>query len=254
MVNLKNILNKRILIFDGAMGTSIEKLNLNEKEYGGKKYFGCNEILNLNNPKLIEKIHDQYFEAGADIIGTNTFSANPISLKEYNLHDKTYEINYEAGKIALKSAKKYSTKKNPKFVFGCVGPTNISLSLNPNIKFDKLKQAYSTQIKGLMDSGVDAIIIETVYDTLNAKSAGIAFKEISNKLNKKIPLIISITIEQIKRTNQGKYLKRISQDETILKKPTNFCIGVAAHPNDSKKRRIKYLKKKFQSGAEFAIT
>ena len=207
MNDLKKILKEKILIMDGAMGTMIQSLNLKESDFRGQRFinhpldqFGNNDILNLTKPEIIKEIHQSYIEAGANIIGTNTFSSNSISQSDYRMEDHIYEINFSAANIAKSAVSKYRDSKV--FVAGSIGPTNRTASLSPdinkpdyrNISFDELKDAYYEQALGLSDGGVDIFLIETVFDTINCKSAINAVRELNEKRKLKIPLIISGTI------------------------------------------------------------
>ncbi len=204
-------LKKRILILDGAMGTMIQKYKLSEADYRGKQFEnhvvslkGNNDILNLTQPIIIQKIHTQYLEAGADIIETNTFNANSISMRDYQMEKFVYEINVSAAQIAREVANQFSVQNSekPRFVAGAVGPTGKTASLSPNVEnpalravtFDELVEAYQLQIQGLIDGGVDILLVETIFDTLNAKAALFAAQTIFEKRNIEIPIMISATI------------------------------------------------------------
>ncbi len=208
---LRTLLNQRILILDGAMGTMIQKYKLTEEQYRGIRFKdwksdikGNNDLLSLTQPHIIEEIHSQYFQAGADIIETNTFNCNRISMADYNMEELVYELNVAAAKIAKKAAEKFNkaNPNKPRFVAGAIGPTTRTASLSPDVNnpafravtFDQLVEAYSEQIKGLMDGGVDLLLIETIFDTLNAKAAIYAVELYNEKVGYKIPLMISGTI------------------------------------------------------------
>ena len=182
MADIKKILTERILVIDGAMGTMIQHHKLSEADYRGKRFAdwksdlkGNNDLLVLTQPEIIKNIHLKYLQAGADIIETNTFNAQKISLADYKMQSLAYEMNVEAGKIA-KQAVKASGKQA--WVAGALGPTNKTLSLSPDVNnpgfravtFDEVVNAYSEQVKGLIDGGVDLLLIETIFDTLNAKA------------------------------------------------------------------------------------
>ena len=191
---LKNLLKERILVFDGAMGTLIQQHKLTEEDFRGDRFKnhpndlkGNNEILNLTQPEIIQSIHRKYLEAGADIIETNSFNGTAISLADYGTENLVYEINFAAAKNATIAADEF-TKKNPgkpRFVAGSLGPTNKTLSLSPNVNdpgyraitFEEMSKAYYDQTKGLVEGGVDILLIETIYDTLNAKAAIYAVEE-----------------------------------------------------------------------------
>lgn len=208
---LEKNLNERILLLDGGFGTMVQSFNLDEKDFRGEAYAdfpfelkGLNDILNVTNPEIVEKIHRAYLEAGADIIETNSFNSNSISLRDYGLSDEAYNISRKSAEIAAKAAEDF-TRANPdrpRFVAGSVGPTNRMASMSDDIMdpgsrsvtFDELYEAYKGQMKGLIDGGADIILIETIFDTLNAKAAVFAHKQLEKELGKQIPLMISATV------------------------------------------------------------
>lgn len=206
---IKDILKWRILVLDGAMGTMIQRLNLTEEQYRGERFKslatpqkGNIDLLTLSQPNVIEQIHREYLEAGADIIQTNTFNATTVSMENYGLQNYVYEINYMAAKIARSVADEFTVnnRSKPRFVAGSVGPTNKTTSIKQKgtkdgtIDFDELQISYEEQIEALMDGGVDIIMIETVFDTLNAKAALFATQNIFEKREKEIPIIVSATL------------------------------------------------------------
>ncbi len=189
---------------DGAMGTMIQRYDLQEEDYRGKAYAdwpsdlkGNNDLLSLTQADIIKEIHSAYLEAGADIIETNTFNSTSISMADYAMQDLAYEINVAAAKIAREAADEQTirTPEKPRFVAGAIGPTSRTASISPdvnnpgfrNVTFDELVEAYKEQTKGLIEGGVDAIIIETIFDTLNAKAAGFAVKEIFDEVGYELP-------------------------------------------------------------------
>jgi 5-methyltetrahydrofolate--homocysteine methyltransferase len=203
--------NDRILIIDGAMGTMIQRHKLDEAGYRGARFKdwprdvkGNNDLLVLTQPQIIAEIHEAYLEAGADILETDTFNAQAISLSDYGMEKLAYEINVAAAKIARAAADKWTkmTPDKPRFVAGAVGPTNRTASISPdvnnpgfrNVDFDELREAYKDQIRGLIDGGVDVILIETIFDTLNAKAAGVATLEVFEEKDLELPIMISGTI------------------------------------------------------------
>jgi len=208
---LRELLEKRILMIDGAMGTMIQKHRLTESQYRGDRFKdwlsdikGNNDLLTLTQPEIIRDIHCQYFKAGADIVETNTFNSNRISMADYKMEDLVYELNFNAAKLARNAAEQF-TRENPgkpRFVAGSIGPTTRTASISGNVNdpsfravnFDQLVGAYSEQLQGLVDGGVDLILIETIFDTLNAKAAIFAYETICAKTGFKLPLIISGTI------------------------------------------------------------
>ncbi|MSQ79410.1 MAG: 5-methyltetrahydrofolate--homocysteine methyltransferase [Flavobacteriaceae bacterium] len=211
MQDIKKLLTQRILILDGAMGTMIQKHKLEEADYRGERFKdfhkdvkGNNDLLCLTRPDIIEEIHREYFEAGADIVETNTFNAQVVSLEDYDMQNLAYEINVEAAKIARRAAEAYTLKTpgKPRFVAGAIGPMNRTLSLSPDVNrpehrtvtFDLVKNAYVEQVKALMEGGVDMLLIETIFDTLNAKAAIFACMETFEELGHELPIMISGTI------------------------------------------------------------
>jgi 5-methyltetrahydrofolate--homocysteine methyltransferase len=205
------------------MGTMIQRYKLTEEDYRGTRFLnhsaslkGNNDLLVLTKPEVIQEIHEKYLEAGADIIETNTFNAQRVSLSDYKMESLAYEMNFEAAKIAKKATSKYNNSEKPRFVAGSIGPTNKTASLSPdvnnpaarNVTYDELVVAYSEQIQGLMDGGVDAILIETIFDTLNAKAALYAVEEVFNEKNIRLPIMISVTItDNAGRTLSGQTLE-----------------------------------------------
>ncbi|MEQ1710362.1 MAG: homocysteine S-methyltransferase family protein [Hyphomicrobium sp.] len=203
--------SERILIIDGAMGTMIQRHKLGEAEYRGTRFAdwrqdvkGNNDLLVLSQPQIIQDIHEQYLAAGADIIETNTFNAQVISMADYGMESLSYEMNVAAAKLARAAADKYSklTPDKPRFVAGAVGPTNRTASISPkvsdpafrNVDFDELREAYKEQVRGLIEGGSDIILIETIFDTLNAKAAGFATLEVFEEVGIELPIMISGTI------------------------------------------------------------
>ncbi len=208
---LEKAASKRILIIDGAMGTMIQRHKLQEAGYRGERFKdwprdvkGNNDLLVLTQPKIIQDIHEQYLAAGADIIETNTFNAQVISMADYGMEELSYEINVQAAKLARAAADKYTklTPEKPRFVAGAVGPTNRTASISPqvndpgyrNVTFDALREAYKEQVSGLIDGGSDIILIETIFDTLNAKAAGFATLEVFEEKGIELPIMLSGTI------------------------------------------------------------
>lgn len=187
------ILNERVLIFDGAMGTSLQLQGLSPADFGGKD--GCNEYLVMTRPEAIEKVHASFFEAGCDAVETDTFGANRIVLAEYGLEDRVIELNTKAAELARKVAGRYSTKDRPRFVIGAIGPTTKLPSLG-HIGFDEMKDSYREQVSGLVGGGADAILIETCQDLLQAKIAVIAVTEYFETCGKKLPLMVQVTFEK----------------------------------------------------------
>ena len=217
MEQLEKLLRERILLLDGAMGTMIQRYPLDEFDFREghfekhhKSLKGNNDLLSLTRPEIIKEIHRQYFSAGADIIETNTFSGTSIAQADYDLESAVYNINYQSAKIAKEVAKEFTDK--PRFVAGSIGPTNRTASISPDVNdpgfrgvsFDELVLAYSEQINALMDGGVDILLVETVFDTLNAKAALYAIDEVFEVRGEKLPIMVSGTItDQSGRTLTG---------------------------------------------------
>jgi len=204
---LEKELQKRILIIDGAMGTMIQNADLSPEEFGGEEYDGCNEYLNIVNPEVIENIHRAYLEAGADIISTNTFGGTPVVLNDYNLGDQAHEINFRAAQFAKKCTAEFSTNEWPRFVAGAIGPTTKTLSVTGGITFDELKHDFYVQAKALIEGGSDLILLETSQDMLNVKAATIGIDEAFEETGKKLPIMISGTIEPMGTTLAGQSIE-----------------------------------------------
>ncbi len=221
MENIRDILKKRILVLDGAMGTMIQRYQLEEEDFR-KNWFeehssslkGNNDLLSLTRPEIIEEIHRAYLEAGADILETNTFSGTSIAQSDYGLEKFVYDINYQSAKIAKKVAVEFTelNPSKPRYVAGSIGPTNRTASLSPDvndpgfraINFDELVNAYKEQVDALMDGGVDILLVETVFDTLNAKAALYAIDLAFEEKGLELPIMVSGTItDQSGRTLTG---------------------------------------------------
>ncbi len=238
---------KPLIIFDGGTGTSFQNLNLTADDFGGKELEGCNENLVLSSPEVVEKVHNSFLEAGCHVIETNTFGASSIVLDEYDIADKAYEINKNAAFIAKKAAAKYSSVDKPRFVAGSIGPTTKLPTLG-HIDFDELKQSYKEQIYGLLDGGVDLLLIETCQDVLQIKSALLASKEILESKNIDIPLMVSITMETTGTMLVG---SDIASALTILEPFKIDILGLnCATGPEQMKEHIKYL----SENSPFAIS
>ncbi len=211
MADIYKDLEKRILVLDGAMGTMIQRYNLSEEDFRGERFKdhshllkGNNDLLSITRPDIIKAIHAEYFEAGADIAETNTFSGTWIAQADYKLESAVYDINFQSAKIARQVADEFNKKnpEKPRFVAGAMGPTNRTASMSPNVNdpgfraitFDELVDAYTEQVKGLIDGGVDMLLIETVFDTLNCKAALYAVDQYFETIGKKLPVMVSGTI------------------------------------------------------------
>lgn len=224
--NIKDLLKERILIIDGAMGTMIQRHKLEEADYRGNRFAnwhkdvkGNNDLLSITQPEIIIGIHKQYLDAGADIIETNTFSSTTIAQADYDMQELAYELNVASAKCARIAADEYTAQNpaKPRFVAGAIGPLNKTLSLSPDVNnpgyravtFDEVAIAYEEQIKGLIDGGVDVLLVETIFDTLNAKAAIYAIKDFFRKNNlPELPIMISGTITDASgRTLSGQTLE-----------------------------------------------
>lgn len=209
--NIYEILKERILVLDGAMGTMIQAYKLTEEDYRGERFKnfshdlkGNNDLLSITQPHIIKEIHRKYLEAGADIIETNTFNSTSISMADYHMEDLVYELNYQSAKIAKEVCEEFNkiTPEKPRFVAGSLGPTSKTASLSPDVNnpgyraitFDELVEAYTEQTRGLVDGGVDILLVETIFDTLNAKAALFAIESFFEKTGKKLPIMVSGTI------------------------------------------------------------
>ncbi len=238
---IHKILKERILVFDGAMGSLIQDYKLDESGFRGKKFAdfesdqkGNNDLLSLTQPQIIKEIHQNYFTAGADIVETNTFSANSLSQQDYNMEDFVYDMNLASAKIAREVADEF-TKTNPdkpRFVAGSIGPSNQTASISPDINrpeyrkvyFKDIANGYRDQIRGLVEGGVDFLVVETVFDTLNCKAVLFAIEEYFEKSGNKIPVMVSGTmVDASGRTLSGQTLEafRISVSHMDL-----LCIGI----------------------------
>ncbi len=210
-MKIQDILKERILVLDGAMGTMIQRHPLEEADFRGERFKdhaylvkGNNDLLSITRPDIIKDIHRQYFEAGADIIETNTFSSTTIAQADYHLESIAYELNFQSAKIAREVADEFSKKDSskPRFVAGALGPTNRTLSLSPDVNnpgyravtFDELRIAYKEQALGLLEGGADLLLVETIFDTLNAKACLFAIQELFEEIGKEVPIMVSGTI------------------------------------------------------------
>ncbi|MCP3775660.1 methionine synthase [Paenibacillus sp. MZ04-78.2] len=204
---LQEQLQKKIMILDGAMGTMIQQENLTADDFGGDELDGCNEILVVTRPDVIRKIHEAYFAAGADMVETNTFGATSVVLAEYDLQDRARELNLVAAKLAVEAAEKYSTPEWPRYVIGALGPTTKTLSVTGGVTFDELVDSYYEQALALMEAGVDALLLETSQDTLNVKAGSIGIRKAFETEGRKLPLMISGTIEPMGTTLAGQNIE-----------------------------------------------
>ena len=269
-MSIQKDLEKRILVLDGAMGTMIQNHQLEEEDFRGKRFAshpcplkGNNDLLSLTQPDLIKEIHRAYLEAGADLIETNTFSSTSIGMADYQMEDLAYELNYESAKIAKEVTREFlaKTPDQKRYVAGSIGPTNKTASMSPDVNdpgyravtFDELVNAYREQVLGLIDGGADVLLVETIFDTLNAKAALFAIDSVKAEKQIAIPIMISGTITDASgRTLSGQTVEafRISLSHLpILSIGFNCALGadqllpyvkrlsnqseafVSAHPN-----------------------
>ena len=270
MATIQQEIQKRILVLDGAMGTMLQRYNFSEEDFRGTRFKdfpyslkGNNDLLSLTQPQAIRDVHAQYFEAGADIIETNTFSGTTIGMADYHLEDWVYELNFESAKIAKAVADEFTAKNpsKPRFVAGSIGPTNRTASMSPDVNdpgfravnFDDLRLAYKQQVEALIDGGCDLLLVETIFDTLNAKAALFAIEEVKEERHLHIPIMVSGTITDASgRTLSGQtveaFLISIShipllsvgfncalgadQLKPYLKRlARNTSLNISAHPN-----------------------
>jgi 5-methyltetrahydrofolate--homocysteine methyltransferase len=266
MSKINEAINERILVLDGAMGTMLQRHNFSEEDFRGERFKdfphplkGNNDLLSITQPEAVKGVHRQYFAAGADIVETNTFSGTTIGMADYHLEDLVYELNYESAKIAREVADEFTDR--PRFVAGSIGPTNRTASMSPDVNdpgyravtFDDLLIVYKEQVKALIDGGVDILLVETIFDTLNAKAALYAIEEVKEELGLDIPIMVSGTITDASgRTLSGQtveaFLISIShipllsvgfncalgadQLKPYLKRLAhNTTLNISAHPN-----------------------
>jgi 5-methyltetrahydrofolate--homocysteine methyltransferase len=270
MSTIQQEIQKRILVLDGAMGTMLQRYNFSEADFRGERFKdfphslkGNNDLLSITQPQAIRDVHAQYFEAGTDIIETNTFSSTTIGMADYHLENLVYELNYQSAKIAREVADEFTAKNpnKPRFVAGSIGPTNRTASMSPDVNdpgfravtFDDLRIAYKQQAEALIDGGCDLLLVETIFDTLNAKAALFAIEEVKEERNIDIPIMVSGTITDASgRTLSGQtveaFLISIShipllsvgfncalgadQLKPYLKRlARNTSLNISAHPN-----------------------
>lgn len=211
MKSIQELLRERILVLDGAMGTMLQRYKFTEADFRGERFKdwahplqGNNDLLSLTQPKAIEDVHRKYFAAGADIVETNTFSGTTIAMADYHMEELVYELNYESARIAKKVADEFTAAEphKPRFVAGSIGPTNKTASMSPDvndpgfraISFDELRIAYKQQVEALLDGGADILMVETIFDTLNAKAALFAIEEVKEERQIDVPIMVSGTI------------------------------------------------------------
>jgi 5-methyltetrahydrofolate--homocysteine methyltransferase len=211
MSKIYQVIQQRILVLDGAMGTMLQEYQFSEEDFRGERFKeypiplkGNNDLLSITQPEAVKEVHRKYFKAGADIVETNTFSGTTIAMADYQMEDLVYELNYQSAKIAREVADEFvvSEPDKPRFVAGSIGPTNRTASMSPDVNdpgyravtFDELRIAYKQQVEALLDGGADILLVETVFDTLNAKAALFAIEEVKAERNEQIPVMVSGTI------------------------------------------------------------
>jgi len=207
MSNIQQAIKERILVLDGAMGTMLQRNNFSEEDFRGDRFKdfphplkGNNDLLSITQPEAVKQVHRLYFQAGADIVETNTFSGTTIGMADYYLEDLVYELNYQSAKIAREVANEFTDR--PRFVAGSIGPTNRTASMSPDVNdpgyrvvtFDDLRVAYKQQVEALIDGGCDVLLVETIFDTLNAKAALFAIEEVKEERKIDMPVMVSGTI------------------------------------------------------------
>lgn len=205
--SIQQAIKERILVLDGAMGTMLQRYKFEEDDFRGKRFKdfphplkGNNDLLSITQPKAVKQVHRLYFEAGADIVETNTFSGTTIGMADYHMQDLVYELNYQSAKIAREVADEFTDRK--RFVAGSIGPTNRTASMSPDVNdpgfrtvtFNDLRIAYKQQVEALIDGGADLLLVETIFDTLNAKAALFAIEEVQEERHIEIPIMVSGTI------------------------------------------------------------
>ncbi|WP_299214872.1 homocysteine S-methyltransferase family protein [uncultured Aquimarina sp.] len=270
MKDIKKILEERILVLDGAMGTMLQRHKFTEEDFRGERFKdwsvsvqGNNDLLSITQPEAIKEVHRLYYEAGADIVETNTFSGTTIAMADYEMEELVYELNFQSAKIAKEVADEFTAKEphKPRFVAGSIGPTNRTASMSPDVNdpgfravtFDELRIAYKQQVEALLDGGSDILLVETIFDTLNAKAALFAIEEVKDERNIEVPIMISGTITDASgRTLSGQTAEaflisvshipmlsvgfncalgasQLTPHLEVLAQKANF--GVSAHPN-----------------------
>ncbi|WP_096463694.1 methionine synthase [Aneurinibacillus soli] len=222
-------LAEKILVIDGAMGTMLQQANLGPDDFGGEAYDGCNELLNVTRPDVIRSIHEKYLEAGADIIETNTFGGASVVLAEYEVQDRAREINLAAARLAKEAVDAYSTPDWPRYVAGAIGPTTKTLSVTGGITFEELIDSYYEQVLALIEGGVDVLLLETAQDTLNVKAGGVAIQKAFDTLDRRLPVMISGTIEPMGTTLAGQNIEAFYISLTHLK-PISVGLNCATGP------------------------
>src|SRR5256885_7624588 len=226
---LRDLLSERILVLDGAMGTMLQQRQLSAADFGGAALEGCNENLVRTRPDVVLEIHRKYFEAGADIIETNSFGGAPIVLAEYGLAADAPELSRLSAQLARQAADQASKTGKPRFVAGSMGPTAKAITVTGGITFDELREAYYIQAKGLIEGGSDLLLVETAQDTRNIKAALLAIKKLSKEIGAEIPTIVSVTIEPMGSMLAGQNVEAVWASLRHAK-PLAFGMNCATGP------------------------
>src|SRR6266478_5173602 len=226
---LRDLLSQRILVLDGAMGTMLQQRNLTAEDFGGGALEGCNENLVRTRPDVVLDIHRKYFEAGSDIVETDSFGGAPIVLAEYGLAADAHFLNRRSGELARQAADEFSTSARPRFVAGSMGPTTKAITVTGGVAFEELREAYYIQAKGLLEGGVDFLLIETSQDTRNIKAALLAIQSLSKETGAQVPFIISVTIEPMGSMLAGQTIEAMWASLRFAK-PLAFGMNCATGP------------------------
>src|SRR5881296_3435728 len=226
---LRELLSQRVLVLDGAMGTMLQQRNLNAEDFGGAALEGCNENLVRTRPDVVLEIHRKYLEAGSDIVETNSFGGAPIVLAEYGLAADAHLLNKGAAELARQAADEFSTPGRPRFVAGSMGPTTKAITVTGGVTFNELSEAYHAQAKGLVEGGVDLLLVETCQDTRNIKAAILAIQKLSREIGSEVPFIISVTIEPMGSMLAGQTIEAMWASLRYAK-PLAFGMNCATGP------------------------
>src|SRR5207245_5460573 len=226
---LRELLAQRILVLDGAMGTMLQQRNLNAEDFGGAALEGCNENLVRTRPDVVLDIHRKYFEAGSDVVETNSFGGAPIVLAEYGLAADAHFLNKRAAELARQAADEFSTASRPRFAAGSMGPTTKAITVTGGVTFNELREAYYVQAKGLVEGGVDLLLVETCQDTRNIKAAILAIQRLSKEIGSAVQFVISVTIEAMGQMLAGQTVEAMWASLRHAK-PLAFGMNVATGP------------------------
>src|ERR1700738_2814043 len=226
---LRDLLSQRILVLDGAMGTMLQQCNLTAEDFGGAALEGCNENLVRTRPDVVLDIHRKYFEAGSDIVETNSFGSAPIVLAEYGLAADAPLLSRRSAELARQAADEFTTSAKPRFVAGSIGPTTKAITVTGGVTFEELRETYYIQAKGLVEGGVDLLLIETSQDTRNIKAALLAIQRLSKEIGSEVPFIISVTIEPMGSMLAGQTIEAMWASLRFAK-PLAFGMNCATGP------------------------